>query len=81
MDNPMDIPAAKAAAAVFREIPEIDKDGKPTGKMVKKPVEADEVLACRLRDEALTVITTDGQKLTGVYVAKKGTEKVAPGGA
>lgn len=63
--NPMDLPAAEAAKLVKRLVPELDKDGKPTGKDVEVALKPAEVFANRVRGDVLTVVTTDGQKLTG----------------
>lgn len=76
MDNPMDLPAAQAAKLVKRQIPEADEDGNPTGKMKPVDVDADEVFACRVRDTVLTVITTDGVRLTGAVPVKAADKKV-----
>lgn len=70
MNNPMDLKPAEAAKLVAREIAVRDKDGKPTGKTELKPIAAAEVFACRVRDTAVTVITTAGEKLTGTLPAK-----------
>lgn len=70
MNNPMDLPAAEAAKLVRRDVPELDRDGKPTGKTKPAPVGADEVFAVRVRDTAVTVITTAGEKLTGTLPGK-----------
>ena len=61
----MDLPAAQAARLVKRTAPELDKDGKPTGKEVEIAVKPAEVLACAVRGTTVTVVTIDGQKLTG----------------
>ncbi|NMG48288.1 hypothetical protein GO613_09265 [Azoarcus communis] len=69
MENPsqhrMDAPAALAAKAVKRMVPEIGEDGKPTGKHVARAIEADEVLANRIDGETIIVVTVAGEKLTG----------------
>lgn len=70
MENPMDLKPAEAARLVKRQVPEKDKEGKPTGKRVDAPIEADEVFACRVREGAVTVVTTSGEKLTGTLPAK-----------
>lgn len=70
MNNPMDMEPAAVAKLVGREAPVLDKDGKATGKTYRKPIDASEVFACRVRDTAVTVITTAGEKLTGVLPAK-----------
>ncbi|ATE60161.1 hypothetical protein [Thauera sinica] len=66
MDHPMDLPAAAAAKHVKRVQPEIGEDGKLTGKELQIAVSVNEVFASRLRDDVLTVITTDGQRLVAV---------------
>lgn len=71
MKNPMDLPAAEAAKLVRREVPEVGKDGKPTGKMVDKAVAAAEVFAVAVRGDVVTVVTTDGRKLVGELPARK----------
>lgn len=63
--HPMDLPAEQAAKLVKRLVPEIGKDGKPTGETVEKEVGVDEVFANRVRGDEITVVTTDGQKLVG----------------
>jgi hypothetical protein len=72
--HPMDLPAEQAAKLVKRIAPELDKEGKPTGKDIEVEVKADEVFANRVRGDVLTVVTTDGQKLTG-RVPKAKAEK------
>lgn len=67
MDNPMDLSAAVAAKLVKREVAEAAKDG--TARMVKVAIDPDDVFACRVRGEDVTVITTDGQRLTGLLPA------------
>lgn len=71
MNKPMDLPAAEAARLVRRELPELGKDGKPTGKMQDKPVTAAEVFAVAVRGAVVTVVTTDGRKLVGELPARK----------
>lgn len=61
----MDLTAAQAAKLVKRTAPETDKDGKPTGKDREIAVRPDEVLSCAVRGSTVTVVTVDGQKLTG----------------
>ncbi|MFN3987587.1 MAG: hypothetical protein ACK4KV_19020 [Rhodocyclaceae bacterium] len=68
---PMDLPAADAAKLVRREVPEVGKDGKPTGKLADKAVAPDEVFAVAVRDQLVTVVTTDGRKLSGTLPAAK----------
>lgn len=70
MENPMDLDPAAAAKLVGREVPVLDKEGKATGKTYRKPIDTSEVFACRVRDTAVTVITTSGEKLTGTLPAK-----------
>lgn len=65
-----DLPAikvteAQAAKAVKREVPVLDKAGKPTGEKKQVAVEAGEVLDYAVRDDRVTVVTVDGQKLEG----------------
>lgn len=71
MSKPMDLPAAEAAKLVKRGVPELGKDGKPTGKMLEKAVSAAEVFAVAVRDDAVTVVTVDGRKLHGTVPATK----------
>lgn len=59
------VSAAQAAKAVKREVAELGKDGKPTGKTKAVAVEADELLAWHAEGGTVTVVTKDGQKLTG----------------
>lgn len=61
----VELTAAEAAKKVFRPVPEIGKDGKPTGEIKEAKVEADEVIAWAVRGERVIVVTTDGQKLEG----------------
>lgn len=63
----MYVSPVEAAKCVAREVPELDKDGKPTGKTERTPVKADEVLSCRVYAERgeIVVVTTAGEKLTG----------------
>jgi len=57
---------ADAAKLVKREVPVLDKQGKPTGKTTKVAVEADEVFAYAVREDGtVVVVTVDGQKLFG----------------
>lgn len=71
MENPMDLEPAKVAKLVGREVPVLDKEGKPTGKTERKPISPDEVFACRVGfDGAVTVVTTSGEKLTGMLPVK-----------
>lgn len=70
METPMDMPAADAAKLVKRQVPELAEDGTPSGKLVDAPIEADDVFAVRVRGNAVTVITTDGRKLTGLLPEK-----------
>ena len=68
MANEKEITAAEAAKAVVRLVPEI-KDGKPTGETLEKAVAAKEVLDFKVRGDQVTVVTIDGQKLTGTLKA------------
>lgn len=61
---------AQAAKLVKRQVPEIGKDGKPTGELVDQAIRPDEVLAFVVRDDEVTVVTIAGEKLTGVLPAK-----------
>lgn len=70
MEHRMDLAPAEAAKLVKREVPELGKDGKPTGKSVEAPIKADEVLACAVRGSAVTVVTIAGEKLTGTLSEK-----------
>ena len=51
----------RRAKLVKREVAEAAKDG--TARMVKVAIDPDDVFACRVRGEDVTVITTDGQRL------------------
>lgn len=56
--------AADVAKLVKREVPALDKDGKPTGKSKKIDIEVDEVFAFNQREDGtVVVVTVDGQKL------------------
>lgn len=64
--------AAKAVKRTTVEVvtdakknPVFEKDGSVKTKTVDVTVSADEVLDFALRDGVVTVVTTDGQKLTG----------------
>jgi len=57
--------AAEAAKAVKRQVPVTAKDGGPTGETKAAAVSPDEVLSWSVRGNAVTVVTTDGQKLVG----------------
>lgn len=71
MNNSMDLEPAAAAKLVGRDVPTLDKDGKPTGRTERKPIAAAEVFACRVaEDGAVTVVTTSGEKLTGKVPVK-----------
>lgn len=63
VDAAPQITAAVAAKHVRRPVPVL-KDRKPTGEFRQAPVRTDEVFAHSLRDGVVTVVTTDGQKLT-----------------
>ena len=60
-----ELTAADVAALVFRETQKLDASGNPTGKVDKKPISADEVLAWRDYGDHVVVVTTDGQKFSG----------------
>ena len=62
--------AADAAKCVCREIPILNEQGKPTGKDKQIAVSAKEVLSFRDCGDSVVVVTTDGQKLTGVKGGK-----------
>lgn len=62
--------AAQAAKLVFRDVPMLGKDGKPTGEMAKKAIKADEVLSFKDYGAHVVVVTVDGQKFTGEKAAK-----------
>ncbi|WP_434148145.1 hypothetical protein ACR2R6_12920 [Methylocaldum gracile subsp. desertum] len=64
-DKPVEMTASQAAALVFREVPELDDEGKPTGKTAKKSVRPDEVFAFRDYGTHVVVVTIDGRKLRG----------------
>lgn len=66
-----ELTAADAAKLVFREVPKLDKDGKPTGKVENISIGADEVLAFRDYVDHVVVVTVDGQKFTGEKKAGK----------
>jgi hypothetical protein len=72
MQHPMELEAAEAAKLVGRDVPELGEDGLPTGKMSRQPLEADEVLAVRVRDHVVTVVTVAGERLTGEVPAARG---------
>ncbi|MDR1995141.1 hypothetical protein [Azonexus sp.] len=61
----VELTKADAASAVSRHVPVRGKDGKPTGKMEAVVVAEDEVLDFAVRGSIVTVITVDGQRLTG----------------
>lgn len=54
--------AAAAAALVKRPVPELDKEGKPTGKDKLVEVKASEVLEFKDYGDHVVVVTRDGQK-------------------
>lgn len=60
-----ELTADEAAKLVFREIPKLDRDGKPTGKVEKQPIAAGELLAWKDHGDHVVVVTKDGQKFTG----------------
>lgn len=61
----VELTAAEAAKRVFRTVPALGKDGKPTGETRQAEVGAGEVFDFAVRDGRVTVVTTDGQKLVG----------------
>ncbi len=74
--------AADAAKCVTRSVvkvvidpktkkPKLDDDKRPVTETVDVEVKADEVLDFVVRGSAVTVVTTDGQKLTGIVSAAK----------
>lgn len=69
--SPDEISHADAAKLVFREVPKLDKDGQPTGKMESVALEPHEVLAARDHGDHVVVVTRDGQKFTGQKKAAK----------
>lgn len=71
MSKPMDMPAAEAARLVRREMPELGRDGRPTGRRIERAVLAVDVFAVAVREGQITVVTTDGQKLFGELPAGK----------
>ncbi|MEW8522549.1 MAG: hypothetical protein AB2552_05800 [Candidatus Thiodiazotropha endolucinida] len=64
-DSQKEMTAIQAAKLVKREVPALDKDGKPTGKMKLVAVKAEEVFSFREYGDHVVVVTTDGQKLRG----------------
>ncbi|HYE35499.1 hypothetical protein [Methylocaldum sp.] len=64
-EKPVELTKAQAAALVFREVPELGDDGKPTGKVAQKRVTADEVFAFSDYGTHVVVVTVDGRKLRG----------------
>lgn len=69
--HPMDLPAEQAAKLVRRAAPELAEDGTPTGRDTLVEIDAAEVLANRVRGDVITVVTVDGQRLTGKVPAGK----------
>ena len=74
--------AADAAKCVRRSVVKVvidpktkqaklDEDKRPVTETVEVEVTADEVLDFVVRGSAVTVVTTDGQKLTGAVPAAK----------
>lgn len=61
----LELTAAEAAKAVKREVPALDKEGKPTGETKLVSLKVEEVHAWALRGQRVIVVTTDGQKLEG----------------
>lgn len=72
MAEPKDteLTAAQAAKLVFRDVPKMGEDGKPTGETKKAAIKADEVLSFRDYGTHVVVVTVDGQKFTGEKAAK-----------
>lgn len=64
-EKPVELTKAQVAALVFREVPKVDDEGKPTGETAKKPVAAEEVFAFRDYGDHVVVVTVDGRKLRG----------------
>ena len=65
-ENAKSLTREAAAKLVKREVPALNKDGKPTGKMQKVAIEAGAVLDYAERaDGTVVVVTIDGQKLFG----------------
>lgn len=64
------ITAADAAKLVFREVPILNKEGKPTGETKQVAVKASEVLSFRDYGDYVVVVTMGGQKLRGDKAAK-----------
>jgi len=64
-EKPALLTKAEVAAWVFREVPMLDDEGRPTGEMAKQPVTADEVFAFRDYGDHVVVVTVDGRKLRG----------------
>lgn len=74
--------AAEAAKCVRRSVvkvvidpktkqPKLDEDKRPVTDIAEVAVSADEVLDFVVRGDVVTVVTTDGQKLTGTVPAAK----------
>ena len=74
--------AADVAKLVKREVvevvidpktkqPKLDEHKRPVTRTVEVEVKADEVLDFVVRGDVVTVVTTDGQKLTGTVPAAK----------
>ncbi|WP_341893877.1 hypothetical protein [Ferrovibrio terrae] len=63
--------AAEAAKLVHRLVPQLGKDGKPTGEMDKAPVTEAEVLSFREDGNAVIVVTIAGEKLFGELKGEK----------
>lgn len=70
--TPKKLTAAEAAKQVRRAtvVPEVDKDGKPTGNTKTKhvAVKPEEVLDFKDHGTHVVVVTTDGQKLSSAAV-------------
>lgn len=60
-----ELTAAQVAKLVKRESPVFGDDGKPTGKTKTVSVDPGEVLSWAVRGKTVTVVTRDGQKLSG----------------
>lgn len=69
-DAAPEMTAADAAKLVSREVPVLNKDGKPSGETKQAAVKASEVLSFRDYGDTVVVVTTDGQKLTGEKAVK-----------
>lgn len=70
-DKTKTMTAAEAAKLVKRQVPEIGKDGKPTGEMIDQAVKASEVLDFKDNGDEVVVVTRDGQKLRAAKAGAK----------